>query len=67
MLIGKATEYYTSDTFKPTQDLSSKSQTGAATIIIGGISLGLKSTMASILIVAAAILIALCSWRRGFL
>ena len=30
VLIGKATEYYTSDTFKPTQDLSSKSQTGAA-------------------------------------
>ena len=57
VLIGKATEYYTSDTFKPTQDLSSKSQTGAATIIIGGISLGLKSTMASILIVSVAILL----------
>ena len=57
VLIGKATEYYTSDTFKPTQDLSSKSQTGAATIIIGGISLGLKSTLTSILIVAAAVLV----------
>ena len=34
VLIGKATEYYTSDTFKPTQELSGKSQTGAATIII---------------------------------
>ena len=53
VLIGKATEYYTSDTYKPTQELSSKSQTGAATIIIGGISLGLMSTIASILIVAA--------------
>ena len=34
VLIGKATEYYTSDTYKPTQELSSKSQTGSATIII---------------------------------
>ena len=57
VLIGKATEYYTSDTYKPTQELSSKSQTGSATIIIGGISLGLKSTLPSILIVAAAVLI----------
>ena len=34
VLIGKATEYYTSDTYKPTQELSGKSQTGSATIII---------------------------------
>ena len=57
VLIGKATEYYTSDTYKPTQELSGKSQTGSATIIIGGISLGLKSTLTSILIVAAAVLV----------
>ncbi len=55
--IGYFTEYYTSDTYKPTQELAATSETGPATIIIGGISLGLKSTMASILIVAAAVLV----------
>ena len=55
--IGYFTEYYTSDTYKPTQELAAASETGSATIIIGGISLGLKSTMTSILIVAAAVLV----------
>ena len=55
--IGYFTEYYTSDTYKPTQKLADASETGSATIIIGGISLGLRSTAASILIVAAAVLI----------
>ena len=55
--IGYFTEYFTSDNYKPTKKLAAASETGAATIIIGGISLGLMSTIASILIVAAAILI----------
>ena len=55
--IGYFTEYFTSDTYKPTQKLAATSETGSATVIIGGISLGLKSTVASILIVAAAVLI----------
>ncbi|WP_276757470.1 sodium-translocating pyrophosphatase [Clostridium phoceensis] len=55
--IGYFTEYYTSDTYKPTQQLADASETGSATTIIGGISLGLKSTMASILIVAAAVIV----------
>ena len=55
--IGYFTEYYTSDTYKPTQQLADASETGSATIIIGDISLGLKSTMASILIVAAAVIV----------
>ena len=55
--IGYFTEYYTSDNYKPTQQLAAASETGSATIIIGGISLGLKSTMASILIVSAAVII----------
>ena len=55
--IGYFTEYYTSDTYKPTQELAASSETGAATIIIGGISLGLKSTLTSILIVAVAVLV----------
>ncbi len=55
--IGYFTEYYTSDNYKPTQQLAAASETGSATIIIGGISLGLKSTMASILIGSVAILL----------
>ena len=54
--IGYFTEYYTSDTYKPTQRLAAASETGAATVIIGGISLGMLSTIASILVVAIAIL-----------
>ncbi len=55
--IGYFTEYYTSDNYKPTQELAAASETGSATIIIGGISLGLKSTLTSILIVGAAVII----------
>ncbi len=55
--IGYFTEYFTSDNYKPTKTLAAASETGAATIIIGGISLGLMSTIASILIVAVAILV----------
>ena len=55
--IGYFTAYYTSETYTPTQELAASSETGAATVIIGGISLGMKSTMASILIVAAAVVI----------
>ena len=58
VLIGKATEYYTSDTYKPTQELSGKSQTGSATIIIGGLGLGMLSTAMPIVIVAVCILLA---------
>ncbi len=57
VLIGYFTEYFTSDTYKPTKKLAQASETGSATIIIGGISLGLMSTIASILIVAIAILV----------
>jgi len=55
--IGYFTEYYTSDTYKPTQELAAASETGSATIIIGGLSLGMKSTMTSILIVAIAVIV----------
>ena len=56
-LIGYFTEYFTSDNYKPTKKLAAASETGSATIIIGGISLGMMSTIASILIVSVAILI----------
>ena len=57
VLIGYFTEYYTSDNYKPTKKLAAASETGAATIIIGGISLGLMSTLASILVVSIAIMV----------
>ena len=57
VLIGKVTEYFTSDTYKPTQKLSDTSETGSATIIIGGIGLGMKSTALPIIIVAISVLI----------
>ena len=55
--IGYFTEYYTSDTYKPTQNLANATETGAATTIIGGLSLGMLSTIAPILIVGAAVVI----------
>ncbi len=56
-VIGYFTEYFTSDNYKPTKKLADASETGSATIIIGGISLGMKSTVASIITVAAAVII----------
>ena len=56
-VIGYFTEYYTSDTYRPTRELAQESETGSATIIIGGLSLGMRSTMVSILVVAAAVLL----------
>ena len=58
VLIGKATEYFTSDSYRPTRKLASKSETGSATIIIGGLGLGMMSTLLPIIIVAACILVA---------
>ena len=55
--IGYFTEYYTSDTYKPTPGLADSTETGAATTIIGGISLGMKSTAAPIVIIGVAIIV----------
>ena len=56
--IGYFTEYYTSDNYKPTQQLAAASETGSATIIIGGLGLGMLSTAIPIIIVAVCILLA---------
>ncbi|MCH5190646.1 MAG: sodium-translocating pyrophosphatase [Oscillospiraceae bacterium] len=58
VLIGFSTEYFTSDTYKPTKKLAATSETGSATIIIGGIGLGMKSTAVPIVIVAISVLCA---------
>ena len=55
--IGYFTEYYTSDTYKPTQVLASSSETGSATIIISGLSLGMISTAIPVVIVSIAVII----------
>ena len=57
VLIGAITEYFTSDSYRPTRDLASASETGAATVIICGLSLGMLSTVAPVIIVGVSVLI----------
>ena len=63
-IIGLATEYYTSYSYKPTQRVSESSQTGAATVIISGIATGMLSTLIPVICVSIAILLAY--WLAGF-
>ena len=58
VLIGLSTEYFTSDSYKPTKGLAAKSETGSATIIIGGLGLGMFSTVLPIVIVGVCVLVA---------
>ena len=58
VLIGQATEYFTSDSYKPTRNLAATSETGTATIIIGGLSVGMLSTLLPIVIVSICVLVA---------
>ncbi|MBE6531678.1 MAG: sodium-translocating pyrophosphatase [Ruminococcaceae bacterium] len=58
VLIGQATEYFTSDSYKPTRGLAATSETGTATIIIGGLSVGMMSTLLPIVIIAICVLVA---------
>lgn len=57
VLIGFFTEYYTSDSYKPTQKLAASSETGSATIIIDGLSLGMLSTAIPVVIIGISVLI----------
>jgi len=61
VLIGFFTEYYTSDSYKPTKKLAGSSETGSATIIIDGIALGMLSTAAPVIIIGISILISFAS------
>jgi len=56
-IIGKGTEYYTSDHFKPTRGIAEQSRTGPATVIIEGIAVGMSSTGISVLTIAVGILL----------
>ncbi|WP_394366625.1 sodium-translocating pyrophosphatase [Pseudoprevotella muciniphila] len=65
VIIGQATEYYTSHSYKPTKDISAAGQTGAATVIIKGIGTGMISTCIPVLTIGIAIILSyLCA--NGF-
>ena len=57
VVIGQATEYYTSHSYKPTQKISEASKTGPATVIIQGIGTGMISTMIPVVTISAAIML----------
>lgn len=57
VIIGQATEYYTSHSCRPTQKLAESAQTGPATVIISGVGLGMLSTAIPVITIAVAILL----------
>ena len=57
IIIGKATEYYTSHAYKPTQDIAKSAETGPATVIIKGIGTGMISTAVPVLTIVAGIIL----------
>ena len=56
VIIGSATEYYTSQSYKPTKSIAKSSQTGSATVIIKGIGTGMISTMVPVVTISVAIM-----------
>ena len=65
VIIGQATEYYTSHSYKPTQKLAESAETGPATVIISGVDLGGRRIIKNVITIAVAILLAyLCA--NGF-
>ena len=56
VIIGGATEYYTSQSYKPTKSIAKSSETGAATVIIKGIGTGMISTMVPVVTISVAIM-----------
>ena len=67
VIIGKATEYYTSHSYKPTQKLAESAKTGSATVIISGVGLGMISTAVPVITIAIAILLSyLCATGFSF-
>lgn len=65
VIIGKVTEYYTSHSYKPTQKLAESSKTGPATVIIGGVGLGMISTAVPVITIAVAIILSF-AFATGF-
>ena len=65
VIIGQATEYYTSHSYKPTQKISEAGLTGAATVIIKGIGTGMMSTCIPVITIGVAIMLSY-SFANGF-
>ncbi|MBI2559728.1 MAG: sodium/proton-translocating pyrophosphatase, partial [Planctomycetes bacterium] len=65
IIIGKSTEYYTSDAYKPTRGIASHAKTGPATVIIDGIATGMSSTAIAAVTIGAAILVSF-AFAGGF-
>ncbi len=64
VIIGQATEYYTSHSFKPTRKIASSAETGPATVIISGIGMGMISTAIPVITICIAIIMSfLCAIR----
>ncbi|WP_416989339.1 sodium-translocating pyrophosphatase, partial [Alistipes dispar] len=62
IVIGQATEYYTSHSYKPTQKIAGSAKTGPATVIIAGVGSGMISTAIPVVTIGAAIVLAyLCA------
>jgi K(+)-stimulated pyrophosphate-energized sodium pump len=59
VVIGRSTEYYTSQSYKPTRNISEAGKTGPATVIINGIGLGMLSTCIPVVVVVIGII---CSY-----
>ena len=57
VIIGNITEYYTSADYKPVQGIGEQSETGAATTIISGIAVGMKSTAIPLLLICVGIFV----------
>ena len=64
LAIGQLTEYYTSEKYKPVQHIAQQSETGAATTIISGLAVGMRSTAFPILCIALAIFLAYWSGNQ---
>lgn len=61
IVIGQGTEYYTSHSFRPTQQIAESAQTGPATVIISGMGTGLISTVVPVISIVSAIMISYLS------
>jgi len=66
IIIGQATEYYTSQTYSPTRRIAEASKTGPATVIISGIGTGMLSTCIPVVTIALAILLSFIFAVGGF-
>ena len=65
VIIGQATEYYTSHSYRPTQKISEAGLTGSATVIIKGIGTGMISTCIPVITIGVAIILSFC-FANGF-